>query len=102
MDEQAESAKDRRTRTPVLPGRAADYARLGAWLRRQRLERGLGQKDVSRSIGKSEQFLNRVEAGTQRIDLVEFFDLARVLGLPPELTLGEILEEAAKDQKEPS
>jgi len=46
-------------------------------------------------MGKPEQFLVKVERGRQRIDLVEFLDLVRVLGLDPTMTLQELLDAVA-------
>lgn len=72
-----------------------EYERIGHWLRARREEASLQQKPLSRLMGKPEQFLNKVEHGRQRIDLVEFLDLCRVLGLDPGQTVGELAEIAS-------
>lgn len=41
-------------------------------------------------MGKPDQFLGRVELGRQRIDVVEFMDLAKELGLDPTLSLSDL------------
>ena len=55
---------------------------------------GQGQRAASRAIGKSENFLGRVEFGRQRIDVIEFLDLADELGLDPQMTIEQIAEAA--------
>lgn len=75
--------KVRSQRAPVLSQRA-EYELLGSWIRKLREERGIGQKPLSRKLGKPEVFLNKVEHGRQRIDLVEFADLLRELHAEPE------------------
>jgi transcriptional regulator with XRE-family HTH domain len=70
-----------------ISGRSADYQAIGAWLKDRRQEAGLGQLEVNRVLGKSNTFLYRVEHGQQRIDLLQFLDLARVLKLDPQITL---------------
>jgi ribosome-binding protein aMBF1 (putative translation factor) len=66
-------------RSAVLSQRP-EYQRLGEWIRKARESKGLQQKPLSRALGKPEQFLNKVEQGRQRIDVVEFSDLLRELG----------------------
>lgn len=71
--------KDRKqSRSAVLSSRP-DYQELGEWLRGLRIEAGFEQKPLSRLLGKPDQFIHKVESGKQRIDLVEFRDLLRLL-----------------------
>jgi transcriptional regulator with XRE-family HTH domain len=55
---------------------------------------GLQQKPVSRSLGKPEQYVNKVEHGRQRIDVIEFLDLCSTLGLDQDLTLRDLFAAA--------
>ena len=48
---------------------------------RQRL--GLTQEELARRLGLHKQFISRVELGERRLDVVEFADFARALGLNP-------------------
>lgn len=59
----------------------ADYRRLVKRLRDRREEIGLSQSDAARKLGWSQQRLSAVEAGARRLDIMEFFQLASVLGL---------------------
>lgn len=70
------SSKSRSARTSTIDAR---YAELGAWIRQLRESKGLQQKPLSRAMGKPEHFLNRVELGRQRIGIVEFLDLLKIL-----------------------
>lgn len=74
-------------RTAVLQTRP-EYERLGRWIRTHRESAGLSQRALSRRLGKSEQFLHKVEHGRQRIDLVEFLDLCLALQITDEELLG--------------
>jgi ribosome-binding protein aMBF1 (putative translation factor) len=85
-----EPKKIRATRSVVLSSRP-DYERIGLWIRGERMRRGVGQKELSRKLGKPEQFMNKVEHGRQRIDLVEFLDVAAILGLGRDVTLADLL-----------
>ena len=52
-------------------------------LKRRRLELGLSQQALAERIGVHKQFVSRVELGERRLDVVEFVDVARALGLEP-------------------
>lgn len=80
-----------RSRQRSLDARA-EYAELGQWIRKVRVSKGLEQRPLSRKLGKPEQYLTKVEAGKQRIDLVEFLDLMRLLDVQPEGSLSEQLD----------
>ena len=95
--EHAESKGKRTPRSAVLDARP-EYERLGRWLRARREQSGHQQKPLSRSIGKPEQFLNKVEHGRQRIDLIEFLDLFQALGLDRGMTIGELIDIASDGQ----
>jgi DNA-binding transcriptional regulator YiaG len=65
-------------RTSTL-GTRPEYAELGDLIRGLRESKGLQQKPLSRAMGKPEQFLNKVEMGRQRIDVIEFLDLLHLI-----------------------
>lgn len=79
-----------RSRQRSLDARA-EYAELGCWIRALRESKGLEQRPLSRKLGKPEQYLTKVEAGKQRIDVVEFVDLMKALGIDPTSSLSEWL-----------
>ncbi len=73
-----------------ISGRSSEYQTIGAWLRRCREQAGLGQREVNRALEKSNTYLYRVETGQQRIDLLQFLELAQVLGLDQQLSLKDL------------
>ncbi len=73
-----------------------EYLVLGEWIAKQRTTQGLEQKPLSRSLGKPEQFLNKIKQGKQRIDLVEFADLLAQLYPEKYGTLIQLLESLYK------
>lgn len=83
-------------RSAVLHARP-EYERLGKWLRSVREAAGLEQKPVSRAIGKPAQFLNKVEQGKQRIDVVEFVDLLRALNYVGDVAVNDLFEVLGPD-----
>jgi transcriptional regulator with XRE-family HTH domain len=70
----------------------ADYRKLVKRLRDRREEIGLSQSEAARNLGWSQQRLSAVEAGARRLDIMEFFQLASVLGLPPERAAKLVLQ----------
>lgn len=44
---------------------------------------GMTQADLAARLGEYQSFVARLESGQRRIDVVEFLDLAEVLGLDP-------------------
>lgn len=63
------------------------YRRLIDALRERRLDLALAQQTVARRLGWPQQKLSLVEAGSRRIDVLEFLALAHVLGLSPAAAL---------------
>ena len=49
-------------------------------LRAARLEAGLTQAEVARSLGRPQSFVSKSENGERRVDAVEFADLAILYG----------------------
>lgn len=46
-----------------------------------RKRQGLSQQEVASRLGRHQQFVSRYEIGERRLDVVEFVDVASVLGL---------------------
>lgn len=83
--------KKQPTRQSVLSSRP-DYLALGEWIRRERESRGLQQRPLSRAMGKPAEYLNKVEMGKQRIDVVEFFDLLWLMSNSEEMVQEQMKE----------
>ncbi|RIK00307.1 MAG: hypothetical protein DCC46_05175 [Armatimonadetes bacterium] len=63
----------------VKLARRPEYITLGEVLREAREELGLTQRALARKLGRAETSIGKIEAGQQRIDLVELADLAVAL-----------------------
>lgn len=59
------------------------YIKLGDALIEERRKRGITQKLVAEKLKCEPSRLARIEQGTQRIDVIQFLDLARVVGFDP-------------------
>lgn len=57
----------------------AEYEALGRIIREAREELGLTQRALARQSGRTETSIHKIEAGAQRVDMVELLDIARAL-----------------------
>ena len=53
---------------------------------------GLSQADVATKLNKPQQFVSRYELGERRLDVIEYLDIAAVLGLDALTTLLTVAE----------
>lgn len=56
-----------------------EYEVLGSVIRQAREELGLTQRALARQAGRTETSIHKIEAGAQRVDMVELLDIARAL-----------------------
>lgn len=59
------------------------YALLLETLVRLRKEKGVTQAELARRLGKPQPFISNIEHGIRRIDVIEFYAIARALGVDP-------------------
>lgn len=52
---------------------------------------GLTQTELAEKIGEYQSFVARLESGQRRVDVVEFLELAEVLGFDPTKALVSIM-----------
>lgn len=57
------------------------YRELIGKLVSERKSQGLSQEALASRLGRHQQFVSRYEIGERRLDIVEFVDVARTLGL---------------------
>lgn len=50
----------------------AGYRALLAWLRQQRLARGLSMRDLGRCLGIAHSWIGKIETGERRLDVKEY------------------------------
>lgn len=65
------------------------YQRLLHRLRAARLQTGLTQAQVGRTLGRPQSFVSKCESGERRLDAVELADLASLYGKPVSFFLDE-------------
>lgn len=51
---------------------------------------GLSQGALAEKLDRHQQFVSRYEIGERRLDVVEFADVARALGLDPAALIGTV------------
>lgn len=61
-------------------------------LRKRRHELGMSQSELAERLRIHRQFVSRVELGERRLDVAEFVDFARALGLDPAELIGDMPE----------
>ena len=59
------------------------YERLRELLRAERKAAGLTQTVVARRLGKPPSYVAKYEGGDRRLDVLEFLDVAAVIGFDP-------------------
>ena len=50
-------------------------------LRAARKHAGLSQADVAQQLGKPQSFVSKYERGERRLDVIEFLEIAKIVGL---------------------
>lgn len=65
-----------------------EYRRLGRALADARAKAGLSQYELADRMGVHQTLITKVEVGRRRLDVIEFLELMRALGLDP----GEVLD----------
>ncbi|MBI5588411.1 MAG: helix-turn-helix transcriptional regulator [Deltaproteobacteria bacterium] len=73
------------------------YSLLRTWLVKAREKKGLTQADVATKLGKPQSYVSKYERGERRLDVVEFLEVARVLGVEPYKILKELEKLDAKN-----
>tara|TARA_R110000868_G_scaffold18223_3_gene80661 strand:+ start:176 stop:406 length:231 start_codon:yes stop_codon:yes gene_type:complete len=59
------------------------YKKVLDWLISARKDAGLTQQQVADQLGKPQSFVAKYEGGERRLDIVEFVEISRVLGVDP-------------------
>jgi transcriptional regulator with XRE-family HTH domain len=84
--------KKRGERQDTIKSRSSEYQSIGEWIRAEREKSGLGQRQVARALGQNHSYMWRVEHGQQRLDLLQFLDLARVIKIDQALTIKDLFK----------
>lgn len=66
---------------------------LIAMLIEKREASGLTQTELAARLGEYQSFVARLESGQRRVDVVEFIDLAKILGFDPSSAIKKLAAE---------
>ena len=79
---------------PPGAGRERPADRLRRRLCEARRARGLRQADLANRLGRPQSFVSNYERGTRRLEVSEFIQIARMLGVDAAAVVAEIAEDA--------
>lgn len=68
------------------------YASAIAVLVALRKERGVSQVELASRLGKTQQFVSAMERSERRLDIIEFYAVARALGADPVALFAQAVE----------
>ena len=80
--------------------RRAEYGIVGKVIQEARKELGITQRALARKVGRTETSISKIEAGNQRVDMVELLDIATALRLPLQ-ELAARFEALSRDTRAP-
>lgn len=63
---------------------------LIALLIEERVAAGLTQNDLADALGEYQSFVARLESGQRRVDVIEFLDIASVVGFDPKALIARL------------
>lgn len=65
---------------------------LIALLIEKREAKGMTQADVAKELGQYQSFVARIESGQRRVDVIEYLELAEVIGFDPNRVKSALLD----------
>ena len=72
--------------------RSRDHDTVIRLLVQAREKAGLTQRELAARIKRPRSFVGRLEGGERRLDVIEFIEIARVLGADPKELFGRLVE----------
>jgi transcriptional regulator with XRE-family HTH domain len=70
--------------------RTSRYAKLRKRLAQARVERGMTQLQLAEALRRPQSFVSKVAGGERRLDVVEFLDICRAVGLSASALIAEV------------
>lgn len=70
----------------------AAYQYLLVLLVEARKSAGLTQQELSERLGRPQSYVSKFERGERRLDVIEFLEVARSLGIDPHAVIGKVVE----------
>jgi transcriptional regulator with XRE-family HTH domain len=71
--------------------RGPGHRRVIAVLVGAREAAGMTQRELAAELNRPHSFVGRIEAGERRIDIIEFIEIARILGADPKRLFEQLL-----------
>lgn len=72
------------------------YKKFQAALKAARKASGLTQAQVGKQLGRTQSYVGKYENGERRLDVIEFLDVAQVIGLDPSRLLKALITTQGK------
>jgi transcriptional regulator with XRE-family HTH domain len=66
------------------------HAQFRKLLVQARRDAGLTQVALAKKLGRPQSFVSKFERGERRLDVAEFLDVARALGIDPARTIADL------------
>lgn len=63
---------------------------LVAMLIKERKATDMNQAELARALRQYQSFVARVESGEERVDVIEFLDIAKAIGLDPKAAIAKL------------
>lgn len=73
---------------------------LRDWLKHQRKSQHLTMRSLAQRMARPHSFVQRVEEGDRRLDIVEYVRYCAALGIDPKTGLDLIIENSSSEQPE--
>lgn len=67
----------------VKAGLTEKYEEFSRLLVEERQNAGLSQQEVADRLGRPQTYVSKCERGTRRMDVVEFLEIAEIIGFDP-------------------
>lgn len=67
----------------IKSGLTEKYEEFSRLLAEARQDAGLSQQEVADRLGRPQTYVSKCERGTRRMDIVEFLEIAEVIGFDP-------------------
>ena len=66
------------------------YSEFRKRLTKARIDAGVSQAELADQLGKPQSFVSKFERGERRLDVIEFLDVATILGVAPASFLDDL------------
>ncbi len=70
---------------------SSKYAKLREVLTNERLSASLTQAMLAERLKRPQSFVSKFEIGERHLDVIEFIDICKVLGVDPKEILGKVV-----------